>query len=104
MQSQTHDKNYHNYGQYLVPPVLSAQIELIMTACVLLPLRKKVLNRLQQLILSNKTKYWFTIYLCTCILLHSCALLTSFQQTQALKYGLQVSSSLPRDVKFHQLT
>jgi hypothetical protein len=92
MKPQTFDPAAQNYNQVLIPPVMSAQLELIMTAVILLPLRKVVLVQLQELIKSNRPRSWFTIYLCLFILLHSCALLTSFENMQAKKYGLQVVS------------
>jgi hypothetical protein len=90
MMPQTFDPAAPNYNQVLVPPVISAQIELIMTAVVLQPLKKAVLAQLQELIKANRTRSWFTIYLCLFVLLHSCALLTSFENMQAKKYGLPV--------------
>jgi hypothetical protein len=90
MVPQTFDQAAKNYNQVLVPPVMSAQVELIMTAVVLQPLKKSVLTQLQELIKANRSQSWFTIYLCLFVLLHSCALLTSFENMQAKKYGLQV--------------
>jgi hypothetical protein len=92
MVPQTFDPAARNYNQVLIPPVMSAQLELIMTVVILQPLKKVVLNQLQELIKANRTRSWFTIYLCLFILLHSCALLTSFENMQAEKYGLQVVS------------
>lgn len=90
MEPQLHDNNYHNYGKYLMPPVISAQIELITTAAILRPLKEKVLLQLQTMITDKKRTHWFTIYLCIFILLHSCALLTDFQHKLAIKYGREV--------------
>ena len=87
MGPQLHDINYHNYGKHLMPPVISAQIELITTATILQPLKQKVLQQLQTMITDRKKTHWFTIYLCIFILLHSCALLTEFQHKLAIKYG-----------------
>ncbi|PMD13377.1 hypothetical protein NA56DRAFT_585720 [Hyaloscypha hepaticicola] len=89
MVPQQFDPVAPNFNQVLVPPVMSAQIELIMTAMVLQPLKKAVLAQLQELIKANRSRSWFTIYLCLFVLLHSCALLTSFENMQAIKYGLQ---------------
>ncbi|KAI1131699.1 hypothetical protein F5Y10DRAFT_43917 [Nemania abortiva] len=88
MKPQDYDPECHNYGQVLVPPVMSAQIELIATATVLNPMRKKALGSLRKLIEKRRTASWFTSYLCIFILLHSCALLTDFERRQAKKYGL----------------
>lgn len=88
---QDYDPECHNFGQVLVPPVMSAQIELIATATLLNPTKKAVLGPLRKLIEANKTRSWFTVYLCLFILLHSCALLTDFENRQAKKYGKPVS-------------
>ncbi len=90
MQPQNYDPECHNYGHVLVPPVMSAQIELIAFVAVLEPMRRAVLAPLRKLIEKNRTRSWFTIYLCLFILLHSCALLTDFERRQAQKYGLEV--------------
>lgn len=90
MTAQTWDADAANYGQVLIPPVMSAQIELIATVAMLHPMRKAVLGRLRKLIEKNRTGCWYTVYLCLFILLHSCALLTDFENRQAKKYGLEV--------------
>jgi hypothetical protein len=91
MKPQSWDKEAANYGQVLVPPVMSAQIELIATSAVLDPMRRTVLKYLRQLMERNRTEAWYIIYLCLFILLHSCALLTDFERRQARKYGLEVT-------------
>jgi hypothetical protein len=82
-----------NSGIILVPPVLSAQIEIIMTTMILQPMKKEVLQQLQCLIKENQRRSWFTIYLCMFILLHSCALLSAGDEKKARKQGLAVQSS-----------
>lgn len=96
-QPQDYDRECHNFGQVLVPPVMSAQIELIATATLLNPAKKAVLGPLRKLMEGRKTQSWFTVYLCLFILLHSCALLTEFEHRQAKKYGRQVSRLNPSD-------
>jgi hypothetical protein len=82
-----------NSGIILVPPVLNAQMEIIVTATILQPMKKEVLQRLKDLIQENQRRSWFTIYLCMFILLHSCALLTAGDEKKAQKQGLVVQSS-----------
>lgn len=77
------DKEAGNYGNICVPPVLQAQIELITTAVVLLPMKKAVLKGLQELIHANEPRSWFTMYLVMFMLLHSCALLTKAEHVRA---------------------
>ena len=104
MMPQTFDPAAKNFNQVLVPPVMSAQIELIMTAMVLQPLRRTVLTQLQELIKANRKKSWFTIYLCLFLLLHSCSLLTSFEHLRAKRHGLQVGSPGASESCFLPLT
>lgn len=81
-----------NSGIILVPPVLSAQMEIIMTATILQPMRTEVLKQLKHLIEKNQRCSWFTIYLCMFILLHSCALLSAGDEKKARKQGFEVQS------------
>ena len=94
MVPQTFDPAALNFNKVLVPPVMSAQIELIMTTEVLQPLKRAVLVQLQDLIKdkTHRTRSWFTVYLCLFVLLHSCSLLTSFENKRAKRHGLQVGS------------
>jgi hypothetical protein len=87
MTTQESDPDAGNYGKYLVPPVMLAQIEIITTTAVLLPMKRAVLRGLQKLVDANQTKSWFTIYLCMFILLHSCATLTKAENVRALREG-----------------
>jgi hypothetical protein len=74
------------HGEIPVPPVLGAQIELILIQGIQIPLRKAVLDKLQKLILANRMNTWFTMYLCTFILLHNCSMITKYDAGYAKKY------------------
>lgn len=82
-----------NNNKILLPPVMTAQIECIMTKKVLEPLSKEVLVGLHTLIEKDSRKHWLTIYITIFILLHSCASLTAADQRRALKHGSQVGGS-----------
>jgi hypothetical protein len=83
-------------GKIPIPPVMGAQIELILFQGIQIPLRKSILDKLQDLILSNKLNTWFTRYLCLFILLHNCAMITDYDASYARRYTPEVSiSSLP---------
>jgi hypothetical protein len=69
-----------------LPPVMEAQIELILIQGILIPLRKAVLDKLQKLILTNRPNRWFTMYLCILILLHNCSMITKYNAGYAKKY------------------
>jgi hypothetical protein len=81
------------HGSIPIPPVMGAQIELILIQKIQVPLRVKVLDLLQKVILANKSEAWFTIYLCIFILLHNCAMITKHDAGYARKHGIQVSNS-----------
>jgi len=90
MQPQYYGSKCANSGNILLPPVLSAQMEVIVTVMILQPAKKEVLKLLKELIEENQRSSWFTIYLCIFILLHSCALLTAGDNKKARKQGFEV--------------
>ena len=90
MQLQLLDEEVNTFGTNSIPPIMSAQIELITTTRILHPMKKSILRRLQRLIQANKFRNWFGIYLSLFILLHSCSILTSDENRAAKKYGLNV--------------
>lgn len=84
------DKSSGMQGKIPIPPVLGAQMQLIINHKLQAPLRSKILVRLQKLTLDQKPDNWFCIYLCTFILLHNCSLLTAHDIGYARKHGLKV--------------
>jgi hypothetical protein len=90
MKTQDYDSDDPNSGIILTPPVFSAQLEVIITATLLLPAKQKVLRLLRDLMQRNDRRLWFTIYLSIFILLHNCALLTHGDNKKARKQGLMV--------------
>ncbi len=93
MEPQTFDRDVSSYGTNSIPPIMSAQIELMTTTRILQPLKKSVLKHLQRLIQANDLRSWFPIYLCLFVLLHSCSILTADENRQARKYGLKVAQT-----------
>lgn len=83
----------YNNGLILIPPVLSAQLEVIVTASILQPQRKLVLKLLNELFDSDRRQSWFTVYLTVFVLLHSCAMLIAADHAKAVKQGFKVSPS-----------
>ena len=79
-----------NSGIVLTPPVLSAQLEIIVTATLLIPAKNEVLSRLKEMIQGNERRSWFAIYLAMFVLLHNCALLTQGDNKKARKQEYQV--------------
>ena len=90
MQPQFLDEEVDTFGTVSIPPIMSAQIELLTTTRILIPMRTSILRRLQRLIQANKLKNWFPTYLSVFILLHSCSILTRDENRAAKKYGLEV--------------
>jgi hypothetical protein len=90
MKPQDYGKDCPNTGLVLLPPVFTAQIEIVMTSLVLEPAKRDVLRQLKDLVQENQRKSWFAIYLCMFILLHSCAMLTAADNKKANKQGLDV--------------
>jgi hypothetical protein len=88
MRPQVYVPESTNNEKILLPPVLSAQMEIIVNVMILQPAQKDVLKRLKKLMEENKRHHWFAIYLCIFILLHSCALLTAADNKKARKQGL----------------
>lgn len=95
MAPETVDRSYPLFGKVPLPPVMIQQLDMILTLGLLQPLRKKVLEDFQKIVLANKPRSWLTIYLCTCMFLHSCAVLSAENYANARKHGLRVFSSPP---------
>jgi hypothetical protein len=74
-----------------MPPVLGAQLDLILIQHIQTRLRRELLDKLQKTILKNKHSTWFVTYLVTFILLHNSALITAHDANYARKHGMKVS-------------
>lgn len=83
------------HGSIPVPPVMGAQIDLIVIRGIQAQLSKTMLSALSKVILLNNTSVWFTIYLCIFIWLHNCAMLTRHDAGYARKHGIQVRHNYP---------
>lgn len=77
-------------NRILMPPVFSAQMEIIFVAMILEPTKKEILSRLKTMVQDNTRRSWFAIYLCIFMLLHSCALLTARDHERAQLQGVRV--------------
>jgi len=90
MEPETTDRSYPLFGKVPLPPVMIQQLDMVLTLGFLQPLRKKVLEDFQKIVLANKPKSWMTIYLITFMSLYSCARLTAENYHNARKHGLKV--------------
>ncbi|KAG6051297.1 hypothetical protein E4U39_001539 [Claviceps sp. Clav50 group G5] len=82
------DETHPNPGRIPVPPVLGAQLDLVMIHQIQVRLRHEVLDKLQKMILKNKPDTWFVTYLVMFLLLHNAALITAHDASYARKHGI----------------
>ncbi|RYP23053.1 hypothetical protein DL765_001308 [Monosporascus sp. GIB2] len=76
-------------GQIPLPPVMGAQIELVLIHQIQAGLRREMLENLQTMTQANKQQTWFTTYLVTFILLHNVSLLCQHDAGYARKHGFK---------------
>ncbi|KAJ6446009.1 pre-mRNA splicing factor clf1 [Purpureocillium lavendulum] len=76
-------------GKIPMPPVMGAQLDLVLIHHIQTKLRRDMLEILQKLVLKNKQKSWFVTYLVTFILLHNTALITAHDAGYARKHGIK---------------
>jgi hypothetical protein len=93
MPSDILDETSPLHGEIPIPPLMGVQIELLLMQSIQTPLRKMVLDTLQNLIQANKPSTWFTRYLCLFILLHNCAMITKHDANYAKTYTPEVRIS-----------
>jgi hypothetical protein len=79
-----------------LPPVMGAQIELVLTQQIQTSLRREMLENLQAMTQANKHQTWFTTYLVTFILLHNVSMLCQHDAGYARKHGIKVRKICPR--------
>lgn len=80
-------------GQIPLPPVMGAQIELVLIHQIQTSLRREMLENLQAMTQANKHQTWYTTYLVTFILLHNVALLCQHDAGYARKHGMKVGGN-----------
>lgn len=83
------DKTHPNHGMIPLPPVLGAQLDLILIHHIQSKLRRELLDKLQKTILKNKPGTWFVTYLVTFILLHNAAMIVAHDASYAFKHGMK---------------
>ncbi|KAI0432118.1 hypothetical protein F5Y09DRAFT_164579 [Xylaria sp. FL1042] len=90
-------------GKIPLPPVMGAQIELVLIHQIQSSLRKEMLENLQAITQANKQHTWFTTYLITFILLHNVALLCQHDASYARKHGMKTRFAREDMVREYQL-
>ncbi|XXG93968.1 hypothetical protein Hte_000218 [Hypoxylon texense] len=86
-----------------LPPVMGAQIELILIHQIQSSLRREMLENLQAMTQANKNQTWFTTYLVTFILLHNVALLCQHDAGYARKHGIKSRFAREEMVREYQM-
>lgn len=79
-------------GKIPLPPVMGAQIELVLIHQLQTKWRREMLDQLQNMTQANNHSTWLTIYLVTFILLHNVSLLCQHDAAYALKHGMKGSN------------
>ncbi|KAJ8124841.1 hypothetical protein O1611_g8800 [Lasiodiplodia mahajangana] len=90
-------------GKIPLPPVMGAQIELVLIHQIQSNLRREMLENLQSMTQANKQHTWFTTYLITFILLHNVALLCQHDTGYARKHGMKTRFAREDMVREYQL-
>lgn len=90
------DSSSPYYGMRPLPPVMNAQLEVIMYSTLLRPLRKSILADLELLLRQKERSNWLTIYLTLFILLHNCSLTTRRDEEFARRSKLSVCTFILR--------
>ncbi|KAI1094938.1 hypothetical protein F5B19DRAFT_489837 [Rostrohypoxylon terebratum] len=86
-----------------LPPVMGAQIELVLIHQIQSSLRREMLENLQTMTQANKHQTWFTTYLITFILLHNVALLCQHDAGYARKHGIKSRFAREEMVREYQM-
>ncbi|KAF7546368.1 hypothetical protein G7Z17_g8486 [Cylindrodendrum hubeiense] len=97
------DETSPNHGMIPLPPVLGAQLDLVLIHHIQTRLRRELLDRLQKMIQKNKQSTWLVTYLVTFILLHNTALITGHDAGYAKKHGMKRRFAREDKVKEYHL-
>ncbi|KAI0394005.1 hypothetical protein F5Y17DRAFT_466511 [Xylariaceae sp. FL0594] len=90
-------------GKIPLPPVMGAQIELVLIHQIQSTLRREMLESLQSMTQANKQQTWYTTYLITFILLHNVALLCQHDSAYARKHGMKARFAREEMVREYQM-
>lgn len=85
------DETSPHVGKIPVPPVLGAQLDIVLIHHIQTSLRRELLDRLQGMFMKSKPSTWLVTYLVTFMLLHNAALLIKHDAAYARKHGMRVS-------------
>ncbi|KAF4594686.1 tetratricopeptide repeat domain containing protein [Ophiocordyceps camponoti-floridani] len=83
------DETSTNAGRIPMPPVLGAQLDLVLIHHIQTKLRREMLEALQKIVQKNKPATWLVTYLVSFILLHNTSLITRHDAGYARKHGMK---------------
>ena len=84
------DETSPDAGKIPIPPVLGAQLDVILIHQIQAELRRNVLQGLDKMLMKRETHTWMVRYLVIFMLLHNTALITAHDAGYARKHGIQV--------------
>lgn len=84
------DETSPDPGRVPVPPVMGAQLNLVMIHQIQARLRKTVLDQLQKMVQKNKQSYWLVTYYVNFMLLHNASMIIEHDAGYAIKHGINV--------------
>lgn len=91
MEKDLLDETSPTPGKIPLPPVLGAQLDIVLIHDIQKRLRKDVLDQLQRITQKNKHCNWLAIYLVIFLLLHNASLIIEHDAGYARKHGINVS-------------
>ncbi|OHE93050.1 hypothetical protein CORC01_11689 [Colletotrichum orchidophilum] len=97
------DSSSPQHGCIPLPPVMGAQLDLVLIQHIQTRLRREMLEKLQKMTLQNKQKTWLTTYLVTFMLLHNIALVTDHDASYARKHGMKTKFARELDVQEYHM-
>ncbi|KAJ4271889.1 hypothetical protein NW762_000598 [Fusarium torreyae] len=97
------DETNPNHGMIPLPPVLGAQMDLVLIHHIQTRLRRELLDQLQKMMSKNKQSTWLVTYLVIFILLHNTALITAHDAGYAKKHGMKRRFAREEKVKEYHL-
>lgn len=77
-------------GRIPMPPVLGAQLDMILIHQIQSQLRRQVLEKLEKMVSKKQLNTWMATYLVTFVLLHNISLITAHDAGYARKHGMKV--------------
>jgi hypothetical protein len=85
-----------------IPQYISFQLASVVMNRILMPLRYRVLFELQKLVLENKSRNWYIVFLTMFVMLHNYELQTAHSRSYAAKRKLEVCRSSQEETLSHR--